>query len=78
MTNVSSRSVIQTRHEAVIPNAEYKGWGATAADVSVAVALLANRYRDIYGKDPSSDDWYRVWAVDDAVVLFFTTEEVVE
>lgn len=78
MTNVSHRRVKQVREEVRIPGTEYGGWGATADDVSVAISLLANRWTEIHGEKPKYGDWYRVWAADDAVVLFFLTEEEVE
>lgn len=74
MADYTHREVTSTRHEWRIPNAEHGGWGAAIAEVHKAIAAAENRYREIYGKDPTYDDWLRVWAADDEIVLFFVQE----
>lgn len=78
MTNVSASRVLQIREQVTIPGTTWKGWGATAGDMHIAIAMLENRWEAVYGSKPKSDDWFRIWAGDDEVVLFFLLEEALE
>lgn len=51
------------------------GHGAAVAELHKAIAAAENGYREIYGKDPTYDDWLRVWAADEDIVLFFVEEK---
>ncbi len=75
MADYIYRKVIRTRHEWRVPNAQHDGRGAAIAEIHKAIASAENRYCEIYGKEPTYDDWLRVWAGDEDIVLFFEQEE---
>lgn len=70
--------MLQVREQVTVSKTTWKGWGATASDLYVAISMLEQRYMAVYGKEPKSDDWFRIWSGDDEVVLFFLTEEKME
>lgn len=68
------REVYRVRHEWRVPGATYSGWGAAIAEVHRAITAAERRYLEVTGREPNSDDWLRVWAGDDDIVLFFEQE----
>lgn len=76
MASYAHREVHRIRHEWHVPGAEHGGWGAAVAEVQKAIHAAANRYREVFGKEssPVHDDWLRVWAGDDELILWFEQE----
>jgi hypothetical protein len=74
MADFTYRRVTQIRHEWTLPGASPGGWGVAIAEVFKAVASAENMYAEIFGHQPTYDDWLRVYASDDAVVLWFEEE----
>lgn len=62
------------RHEWKIPGATYGGHGAAIEEVLKAISDARVAYTDLHGAEPFYDDWLRVYAADDEVVLFFETD----
>ncbi|WP_405137451.1 hypothetical protein [Nocardia sp. NBC_01388] len=75
MASYEHREVQRTRYEWRVPGATYGGWGSAVAEVHKAIAAAETRYREVMGKDPTHDDWLRVWAEDDDIVLWFEYQE---
>lgn len=74
MADYTYRQVSHIRHEWHVPGADYGGWGSAIAEVWKAIASAENTYREVFGKEPTTDNWLRVWAADDRIVLFFEQE----
>lgn len=74
MASYEHRQVHRIRHEWSIPGAAHGSFGAPIAEVHKAIAAAENQYRQVFGKDPSYDDWLSVWAGDDDIVLWFEQE----
>ena len=62
------------RHTWRVPGAAYGGHGAAIAEFQKAVHAARNTYVQLHGSEPLYDDWLRVYAADDEVVLFFDTD----
>lgn len=62
------------RHEWKIPDATYGGHGAAIEEVLKAISAARVAYTDLHGAEPFYDDWLRVYAADDEVILFFETD----
>lgn len=62
------------RHAWRVPGAAYGGHGAAIAELQEAVHAAKNTYVELHGSEPFHDDWLRVYAADDEVVLFFETD----
>lgn len=74
MADYTYRRVTRIRHEWRIPNASFGGHGTAIAEVHKAIASAEQRHREIHGKEPFYDDWLRVWAADEEIVLWFEEE----
>ncbi|MFE3081813.1 hypothetical protein [Nocardia tengchongensis] len=74
MASYEHREVHRIRHEWRVPGAGHGGWGAAIAEVQKAIHAAENRYQQVFGKEPSFDDWLRVWAADDEIVFWFEQE----
>lgn len=62
------------RHEWKIPDATYGGHGAAIEEVLKAISAARVAYTDLHGAEPFYDDWLRVYAADNEVILFFETD----
>jgi len=62
------------RHEWKVPGATYGGHGAAIEEVLKAISAARVTYTDLTGSEPLYDDWLRVYAADDEVILFFETD----
>lgn len=74
MADYVHRIVTTRRHIWALPDAEYGGHGVAIEELHKAFAAAEQHYRTVHGKDPRSDDWLRVWAADDEVLLWFDEE----
>lgn len=74
MADYVHRVVTTRRHIWAIPNAEFGGHGAAIAEVHKAITAAENTYRTVIGKEPTHDDWLRVYAADDEILLWFDEE----
>ena len=72
MADYETRTTVVTHHDFVIPTRE--PWGAAVAEFGKAHAAARQKYEEIHGKAPQYDDWARVHAEDDAVVIRVTEE----
>ena len=76
MATYTSRTVVTTRREWIVPAAE--PWGAAAAEIGKAWAVAELAYREHHGipKDqPLHGDALRFFVRDEAIVISFETEE---
>lgn len=71
MASYTHQEVHHIRHEWRVPGALYGGWGAAIAEVHKAIAAAEIAYEKTFARKPTGDDWLRVWAGDEDVVLFF-------
>jgi hypothetical protein len=62
------------RHEWKVPGATYGGHGAAIEELLKAMSAARITYIDMTGSEPFHDDWLRVYAADDEVILFFETD----
>ncbi|RBO78312.1 hypothetical protein [Nocardia puris] len=74
MASYTHRIVTNRRHIWAIPHAEYGGHGAAIAEVQKAITAAEHAYRAATGKEPAYDDWLRVYAADDEILLWFDEE----
>jgi hypothetical protein len=71
----TSRTVVTTRHEWIVPAAD--PWGAAAAEIGKAWAVAELAYREHHGipkEQPLHDDALRFHVTDDEIVISFETE----
>lgn len=76
MAAFTTRTIVSTRREWIVPAAE--PWGACIGDINAACAVACRAYRDARGlaeDAPISDDALRFHVTDDAIIISFTTEE---
>lgn len=64
-----------TRELWIIPHATHGGIGAPIVEMYRAIASAEERFQEIYGRTPQHDDWLRMWAADDEIILFFDTNK---
>lgn len=62
------------RHEWRVPGATFGSHGAAVAELHKALAAAEIYYKDVHGADPYYDDWLRIYAADDDIILFFETD----
>lgn len=74
MADYVHRIVTTRRHVWALPHAEYGGHGVAIEEFHKAIAAAEQQYRSLTGKEPSHDDWLRVWSADDEVLLWFDEE----
>lgn len=75
MASYTYSKIARIRHEWRVPGAAFGGFGAAIAEFHKAVAAAHSVYKTIFGSDPTHDDWLRVYAADDDVVLWFEEEK---
>jgi len=63
--------VTRVRHEWAVPGADFGGHGAPIAEVWKAINSAETLYVEIFGKEPTYDDWLRVYAADDEIIFWF-------
>lgn len=63
------------RHAWRVPGATYGGHGAAVGELLKAVAAAKSAYEELHGSEPWHDDWLRIYAADDEVVMFFETDQ---
>lgn len=76
MADYTTRTVVSTRREWIVPAAE--PWGAAWEEIAKAASAAWAAYREHHGlpKDaPMPGDFARVHLRDDELVIAFTTEE---
>lgn len=66
------------RIEYAVPGATPGGHGVPVAELNKALAAAMVDYRAAHGADPRHDDWVRVFAYDDEVVVVLEVESVGE
>lgn len=71
MADYEHRRITTHRHEYGIKNATHGGFGVPVAEIEKAIEAAARLYTDLLGHPPRHDDWLRVWAADDEVILWF-------
>lgn len=74
MATYSHRTRTIVRHEWSVPGATSGGFGACIGELEKAIAAAEVTYKDLHGKAPTFDDWLRVYAADDDIILFFETD----
>lgn len=68
-------AVTRVRHEWRVSGATCGGWGTPVAELHKALAAAETKYRDVFHVIGNlHDDWLRVYAADDEVVLWFEEE----
>ncbi|WP_458089373.1 hypothetical protein [Streptomyces malaysiensis] len=76
MATYSTRTVVSTRREWIVPAAE--PWGACIGDINAACAAACRAYREAHGIDEAvtlPDDALRFHVTDDEIVISFVAEE---
>jgi hypothetical protein len=68
------RRKVRVRHEWRVPGATFGGHGVAVAELYKAISSAENRYIEIFGKASTYDDWLRIYAADDDILLWFEEE----
>lgn len=60
-----------------VPGALYGGHGAAIEELNKAEAAARHTYIEVHGAEPYYDDWLRIYAADDDIVMFFEIDKPV-
>lgn len=75
MATYTASEETRIRYTWRVPGATYGGHGAAVEELHKAVNAARHKYVEVHGAEPFYDDWLRVYAADDDIMLFFEIDK---